>query len=378
MIYLDYQATTPVAPEVAEAMQPWIEEKFANPHSPSRWGREAEAAIEVARKQVERGDRSRRRQSSPSPEARPKRSTGRSRAPSRSARQAGAQPDHHGRDRACRSARHLRVAGSAGHRPHHSCRSGATAGSTSTLLERELDDRVAAGRGDAGQQRDRRHCSRSPQIAEMAHGVGALMLCDAVQGAWAGRYPRWARPGRRLGAQDPRSEGHRRACGCGRACEPAPLIHGGGQERGMRSGTLSPALCVGFGAAAKLAAERCDRDYDHVQRLWAAAHPRARTGLDHQRQHRAPLLRQSQHSPRRHRRGAAARRSARHRVLARQRPAPAVPDGQATCSGRSGSITAQARSSIRLGFGRYTTQEELVEACSRIAAAAEAQEHLVA
>ena len=54
MIYLDYQATTPLAPEVAGTMQPWIEEKFANPHSPSRWGNEAEAAIEVARKQVER------------------------------------------------------------------------------------------------------------------------------------------------------------------------------------------------------------------------------------------------------------------------------------------------------------------------------------
>ncbi|HVH49549.1 MAG TPA: aminotransferase class V-fold PLP-dependent enzyme, partial [Sphingomicrobium sp.] len=53
MIYLDYQATTPVAPEVAEAMRPWIEEKFANPHSPSRWGREAAAAIDVARKQVD-------------------------------------------------------------------------------------------------------------------------------------------------------------------------------------------------------------------------------------------------------------------------------------------------------------------------------------
>src|SRR3954463_11439673 len=53
VIYLDYQATTPVAPEVAKAMQPWIEEKFANPHSPSRWGHEAAAAIEVARKRVE-------------------------------------------------------------------------------------------------------------------------------------------------------------------------------------------------------------------------------------------------------------------------------------------------------------------------------------
>ena len=54
MIYLDYQATTPVAPEVAQAMEPWIEEKFANPHSPSRWGHEAAAAIEVARKRVEK------------------------------------------------------------------------------------------------------------------------------------------------------------------------------------------------------------------------------------------------------------------------------------------------------------------------------------
>jgi cysteine desulfurase len=54
MIYLDYQATTPVAPEVAKAMAPWIEEKFANPHSPSRWGRESAAAIEVARKQVDK------------------------------------------------------------------------------------------------------------------------------------------------------------------------------------------------------------------------------------------------------------------------------------------------------------------------------------
>ena len=53
MIYLDYQATTPVAPQVADAMRSWSEEHFANPHSPSRWGREAEAASEVARKHVE-------------------------------------------------------------------------------------------------------------------------------------------------------------------------------------------------------------------------------------------------------------------------------------------------------------------------------------
>jgi cysteine desulfurase len=52
MIYLDYQATTPVASEVAEAMRPWSDDRFANPHSPSRWGREAAAATEIARQQV--------------------------------------------------------------------------------------------------------------------------------------------------------------------------------------------------------------------------------------------------------------------------------------------------------------------------------------
>jgi cysteine desulfurase len=36
----------------------------------------------------------------------------------------------------------------------------------------------------------------------------------------------------------------------------------------------------------------------------------------------------------------------------------------------------EARSSIRLGFGRYTTQKELADACGRIAAHAHAQEKL--
>lgn len=39
-----------------------------------------------------------------------------------------------------------------------------------------------------------------------------------------------------------------------------PLFSGGGQERGLRSGTLSPALCVGMGAAAKTCMEEMERD----------------------------------------------------------------------------------------------------------------------
>jgi len=46
-----------------------------------------------------------------------------------------------------------------------------------------------------------------------------------------------------------------------------PLINGGGQERGMRSGTLSPALCVGFGEAAAIARSEMGKDVEHVRRL---------------------------------------------------------------------------------------------------------------
>jgi cysteine desulfurase len=46
-----------------------------------------------------------------------------------------------------------------------------------------------------------------------------------------------------------------------------PLINGGGQERGMRSGTLPTPLCVGFGEAAAIARAEMGKDSEHVRRL---------------------------------------------------------------------------------------------------------------
>jgi cysteine desulfurase len=52
-IYLDYSATTPCDPRVVDAMVPWLREHFGNPASRSHaWGWEAEAAVEKAREQV--------------------------------------------------------------------------------------------------------------------------------------------------------------------------------------------------------------------------------------------------------------------------------------------------------------------------------------
>jgi cysteine desulfurase len=51
-IYLDHAATTPVRPEVREAMEPYFGPRFGNPSSIHRWGREARVALDEARERV--------------------------------------------------------------------------------------------------------------------------------------------------------------------------------------------------------------------------------------------------------------------------------------------------------------------------------------
>lgn len=51
-IYLDYNATTPIAPEVADAMMPYLRGFFGNPSSSHFYGRQSKEAVDKARKQV--------------------------------------------------------------------------------------------------------------------------------------------------------------------------------------------------------------------------------------------------------------------------------------------------------------------------------------
>src|SRR5436189_208575 len=51
-IYLDYNASTPIAPEVAEAMRPFLVEHYGNPSSQHWAGASAKQALEEARSQV--------------------------------------------------------------------------------------------------------------------------------------------------------------------------------------------------------------------------------------------------------------------------------------------------------------------------------------
>jgi cysteine desulfurase len=52
LIYLDHNATTPIAAEVAEAMWPYLTTRFGNPSSDHAFGRAAKAAVDAAREQV--------------------------------------------------------------------------------------------------------------------------------------------------------------------------------------------------------------------------------------------------------------------------------------------------------------------------------------
>lgn len=51
-IYLDHAATTPLRPEVRRVMEPFLEDRFGNPSSTHRWGREARSALEDARREA--------------------------------------------------------------------------------------------------------------------------------------------------------------------------------------------------------------------------------------------------------------------------------------------------------------------------------------
>jgi cysteine desulfurase len=51
-VYLDHAATTPIKPEVRAAMAPYLDERFGNPSSHHRWGRQARNALEDARERL--------------------------------------------------------------------------------------------------------------------------------------------------------------------------------------------------------------------------------------------------------------------------------------------------------------------------------------
>jgi cysteine desulfurase len=369
MIYLDYQATTPVAPEVAAAMRPWSEDKFANPHSPSRWGREAAAAIEVARGQV----------AAHFPAGTLAFTSGATEALNWALK--GVFETGKRRKLVTVATEHAAVLDSAEWLEGRGVEVLRLPVGGDGLIDLQqagdaIDDATALVavmlvNNEIGVVQP------IAEIARLAHEQGALMLCDAVQGFGRMEMPQepdfFAISGHKI--HGPKGIGALWVRDG--IAPPEPLLHGGGQEQGLRSGTLSPALCVGFGAAAKLAAERQQADQAHVARLWHLAMEILGPGWSVN----GALIQ-------RYRGNLNIRRDGLDgaRLIGELRDiAFSLGSACASGSGRPSHVLRalglsdrEARGSVRLGFGRYTGEEELVDACRRIDAAARAQESFAA
>jgi cysteine desulfurase len=358
MIYLDYQATTPLAPEALAAMLPWLQNSHANPHSAHAPGRAARAAVEVARQQV-----------------------------------AGLLPAGGTLNftSGATEALNWAIKGSTGPIVTIATEHAAVLNSVAAEARRGREVTVLPVRPDGIVDMDAARAAIRPgvglvaamlvnneigviqpvaELAAMAHAAGALMLCDAVQG-----YGRVAIPAEcdlvAISAHKVHGPKGVGALWIRDGVRIEPLIHGGGQEAAGRSGTLSPALCAGFGAAAALAVARMEDDRRHVEALFAAARERiggwTLNGSAEER-YRANL---NLHLP-----GLDVAR------LMSDLRGIAFSAGSACASGSGrpshvlraiGLSDGEARSSIRLGFGRYTTDQELETALTRIDTAACAQ-----
>ena len=367
-LYLDYQATTPVAPEVGAAMAPWIESNFANPHSPHRLGRAAAAAIENAREQIlgALGDPMGGKLHFTS---------GATEAANWALKGAAARLPAGRRRIVTLATEHACVLDTVQYLAESDIELEVLAVGSDGLVDADLFERkvtdetglvaVMLVNNEIGVLQPIK------QLAGIARARGALFFCDAVQGFGRVRVPVQACDMIALSAHKVHGPKGIGALWLRDGVDLHPLLHGGGQEGGVRSGTLSPALCVGFGEAARLLSERREEDRKHVERLWTIALAELRdwevNGSTHHRyKGNLNIRRDSIDSSR----------------LISEVRSVAFSAGSACASGSGrpshvlnalGLTAAQSRSSIRIGFGRYTTEEELRTALQEIRTAAERQ-----
>ncbi|MFI4987773.1 MAG: IscS subfamily cysteine desulfurase [Alphaproteobacteria bacterium] len=373
-VYLDYQATTPVDPRVLDAMLPYFGEKFGNPHSTTHlFGREAEAAVERARGEV--------------------------------AALIGAEASEIVFTSGASESDNLAIKGAArferGGRRHivtvatehkcvlESCKAMAAEDFRLTVLPVETSGLVDLGRLAATLAEDTLLVSIMAvnneigviqplaEIGALCRERGVYFHSDAAQGV--GKVPLDVEA---MAIDLMSISGHKvyGPKGIGALyvrrrprVRLAPLMSGGGQERGLRSGTLPTALCVGLGAACAIASAEMAAEAVRLKALGA----RLLGGLAA----RVPGLAVN---------GDRGRRIAGNlnlafpgvdaEVLMQHLEDIALSSGSACTSAAIepsyvlralGLDDALARASLRIGLGRFTQADEIDYAVEAIAAAVE-------
>ena len=371
-VYLDYQATTPIDPCVLDAMLPYLTERYGNPHSAAhRFGWEAAAAVDAARQKI--------------------------------AHLIGAKPEEIIFTSGATEANNLAIKGVAhayGHKKRHlvttviehkcvleSVRALEQQGFSVTYLPVNHDGLIDLA--DAAAAIDDNTALVSVMAVNNEIGViepiaevgrlcrerGAKFHVDAAQAA--GKIPLDVEAMNidLMSLSAHKMYGPKGVGALYVRKKPRvvlePLFHGGGQEQGLRSGTLAPSLIVGFGEAAAIAARNMATESARIEEMSKTFLARLHRELN------GVILN-----------GSEARRYWGNlnisfagvdgeRLLAGLRDI-AVSSGAACASGSKepsyvlaaiGVSERQAKSSLRIGFGRFTKDEDIAYAADALIAA---------
>ena len=269
-IYLDCQATTPLDPEVLDAMLPYFREQFGNPHVDAHvFGREAAAAVETARSEVAQLINADPREiifTSGATESNNLAIKGAARY----------RRDRHGLDHVVTVAtEHKCVLESIARLEHEGFRTTVLPVEPSGLVDLErveaaLEESTAlvsvmAANNEIGTVqplsevgklcRERNvvlHTDAAQAVGKIPFDVHALNVDLASVSAHKLYGPKG------IGALYVRRRPRARI---------EPLFDGGGQERTLRSGTVPVPLVVGFGAAAGIARRRLRKEAEHTKML---------------------------------------------------------------------------------------------------------------
>ncbi|NMG35179.1 aminotransferase class V-fold PLP-dependent enzyme [Azoarcus sp. TTM-91] len=251
-VYFDWNATTPLDPIVREAMLPWLDARFGNPSSRHEYGRQARAAIDEARSRV--------------------------------AAAVGAHPTEVLFTSGGTEANNLFIKGAAAARKpgvvaisaiEHPCvreparqlsRTGwqlreiavdgqglvSASDWEAALAEKPALASVMLANNETGALQD------VARFAQQARAKGVWLHTDAVQalGKIEVDFRRLAVHGLTISSHKLGGPLGAGALVLDKRVELAPLIAGGGQERGLRSGTENVAAIVGFGVACERAVAR--------------------------------------------------------------------------------------------------------------------------
>ncbi|WP_044254970.1 cysteine desulfurase family protein [Rhodopirellula sp. SWK7] len=381
MIYLDHHATTPCDPRVVEAMLPWLTERFANPHSDSHAaGREAADAIAEAVQTIATTINA--------PASSMLITSGATESINLAMRGVMTHPRNRRNQMVVCTTEHPAVIDVATDlqrsgievsyvRVHpQSSGDGAAAGTIDldALADAVTDQTALVNVMIANNEMGAIH--PIAEVARITHEAGALLHCDATQAV--GRIPVDVDS---LGIDllsasahkfyGPKGIGFLVAGGTSRRVRLRPQIVGGGQQQGLRSGTMNPAGVIAMATAIGLGLEDGPRIASLRDRLWETL----RGEIDGIELNGPPLTDPSVRLA----------GNLNFRLLSVEgetwmaaTPGVAFSSGSA-CSSANPSAShvllamglseSEARRSVRFGVGRFTTEQLIDDACEQLVTA---------